>query len=38
MSVNLGVPKTKTKLKPRILELGVGEGECNPLKGMKKFG
>ena len=38
MSVNLGVPETKTKLKPRILVLGVGGGGCNALNSMIKFG
>jgi len=35
MSVNLGVPEaTKSKLKPRVLVLGVGGGGCNALNTM----
>ena len=35
MSVNLGVPEaTKSKLKPRIIVLGVGGGGCNALNTM----
>ena len=35
MSVNLGVPdKTKSKLKPRVIVLGVGGGGCNALNTM----
>ncbi len=35
MSVNLGIPeKTKSKLKPRVIVLGVGGGGCNALNTM----
>ena len=35
MSVNLGVPEqSKSKLKPRIIVLGVGGGGCNALNTM----
>ena len=39
MSVNLGVPEaTKSKLKPRIIVLGVGGGGCNALNTMMASG
>jgi len=34
MSVNLGVPERKSKLKPRVIVLGVGGGGCNALNTM----
>ena len=34
MSINLGVPEKTTKLRPRVLVLGVGGGGCNALNTM----
>ena len=31
MTINIGVPEKTTKLKPRVLVLGVGGGGCNAL-------
>ena len=34
MSINIGVPEKTTKLRPRVLVLGVGGGGCNALNTM----